>query len=66
MHPETECSCFVFSSNGQVILQLDTYGSATRKNTGQISQSLQFDERAAAQLKRLIEDAFPSLRSNDA
>jgi hypothetical protein len=62
VHAETECSSFIFKSDGQTYLQLDSYGSPGRERPGQISQSFQFDETAASQLKKLIRQAFPGLR----
>ena len=62
IHRPTECSASAFRANGRAYLQLDTFGSATRKQPGKTSQSLQFTEESAAELKRLIEEVFPQLR----
>jgi hypothetical protein len=62
VHSEAECSSFIFMSDGQSYLQLDSYGSPGRERPGQISQSFQFDEEAARQLQKLIRKAFPRLK----
>ncbi len=43
------------------ILQLETYGSSARRMPGKVSQTLQLDEAAARELKRIIERSFPNL-----
>lgn len=62
VHGPTHCSYTIFTRQGQTYLQLDTYGSATRKFKDKISQSIQFNVQSAKQLKRLIESAFPELK----
>ena len=63
LHEPTECLASIFTDReGRRVIQLDTYGSSQRKMPGKVSQALQFDERAASQLKDLIERAFPGLR----
>jgi len=55
----TVCLASVFSdAEGNSYIQLDTYGSNSRKIPGKMSQSIQFDAASAAQLKLLIETAF--------
>jgi hypothetical protein len=49
------------SSRGDRYLQLDTFGSTERQIPGKTSQSIQLNERSAAQLKILIERAFPGI-----
>lgn len=61
VHALTECAYSSFESGGRSYLQLDSYGKPGRKRPGQISQSFQFDEAAASQLKKIIEKAFPKL-----
>ncbi|MDQ0576685.1 hypothetical protein [Agromyces albus] len=41
------------------LLQISTYGSDERKESG-VSQTLQFDEQQARALVRAIEQVFPS------
>jgi hypothetical protein len=63
VHAETECTASVLNSTGgRRYLQLDTYGSGERKLKGKVSQSIQLSEQAAGQLKKLIEQTFPSLQ----
>jgi hypothetical protein len=40
-------------------LQLNTYGSADRQDVNTVSQTLQFDEASARQLKAMLESEFP-------
>lgn len=47
--------------DGARVLQLDTYGSPQRKDTGTISQSLQLDAERARELVKIIRQAFPSI-----
>ena len=62
VHGQVECGFSSFTArDGKRYLQLDTYGSAERQEMGKISQSIQFDEGSAAQLKALIEATFPRL-----
>jgi hypothetical protein len=63
-HPTTtSCSCCTIQGdNGKTYVQIETYGSPSRQFPGKVSQSIQFDEHAAAQLKRVIEEAFPHLK----
>jgi hypothetical protein len=49
----------VTDDDGNKFLQLDTYGSNSRKLAGKISQTIQFDRGAARQLKELIAPVFP-------
>jgi hypothetical protein len=62
VHGPTDCSYSIFTHGGETYLQLDTYGSATRKHPEKISQSIQLNRVSAKQLKKLIERAFPDLR----
>lgn len=62
VHGAVECSSVVFSKGGNRYLQLETYGSPTRKLKGKVSQSIQFNEASAKQLQRLIHRAFPDLK----
>jgi hypothetical protein len=62
VHKPTTCDFFVFlGSDGGRYLQIDTYGSEYRELTGKVSQSIQFNEQSAGQLKKLIEDSFPNI-----
>lgn len=61
IHDEVECGYAATIIEGQRILQLETYGSKNRKVPGTASQTLQFDRKGAAELKRIIERAFPGI-----
>jgi hypothetical protein len=61
LHDPVDCGYSIFEVGPTRILQLDTYGSTSRAMPGKVSQSLQFDERGAIELLRLIRMAFPSL-----
>lgn len=51
----------VHTSVGGVLLQLSTYGSDSRQSEKKVSQTLQLDERGAAELMRIIRLTFPNL-----
>ena len=48
----------VTDDKGKKHLQIDTYGSATRKITGKKSQSIRFSPEAIKQLKSLLKSEF--------
>ena len=62
IHKPVDCGFKVFAAQGQTILQLETYGSVDRQQRGTISQSIQLDEAAAAQLIDIVRRAFPHLK----
>jgi hypothetical protein len=49
------------ASDGRKYIQIVTLGSAAREFAGASSQTIQFDEKAAGQLKEIIENTFPRL-----
>ena len=60
---EVECFASDFiDEEGKRYLQLDTTGSSTKEKPGTIDQSVRFDEKAASQLKLLIQKVFPNLK----
>jgi hypothetical protein len=61
VHSVVECGYSIFDVDGTRYLQLDTFGSTERQIPGKTSQSIQLNERSAAQLKALIERAFPGI-----
>ena len=62
LHPtEAICGYWAGPVSGRQMLVLETYGSDERKQPGKTSQSLQLDALTAAQLKQIIEAAFPDL-----
>jgi hypothetical protein len=59
LHPTgLVCRYLAAYSDGQRILQLNTYGSEGRQNPDKLSQTLQFDERSARQLFDVLKDQF--------
>ena len=63
VHGPVECAYSLFTGpDGKPYLQLETFGSNERKLTGKTSQAIQLNEASAAELKKLIEQTFPSLR----
>jgi uncharacterized protein YgiB involved in biofilm formation len=45
-------------NNGRQYFQIDTYGNPDREATGQVSQSIQFDETFARELVRILQDVY--------
>jgi hypothetical protein len=60
-HTNVECGYAVVEFDGRNTLLLETYGSDQRAVPGKTSQSLLIDEEAAAQLMRLLAQAFPGV-----
>jgi hypothetical protein len=59
VHGEVDCAYSVFTDgHGRKYLQLETFGSPTRKLTGKTSQSMQFDESSLRELNRIIESVL--------
>lgn len=54
-HREVDCTYTIVEGR---YLQIDTYGSKTRKIPGKKSQSIRFAPEAIAQLKALLEKHF--------
>lgn len=61
VHKPVSCGWRTFSSDGETILQLDTYGSVERQIPNKISQSVQLNRNGAAVLLSLIRQTFPDL-----
>ena len=61
VHGDVECGSRVFSANGALYLQLDTYGSNERAIPGKVSQSIQLDRDGAEALAAILERAFPGV-----
>ncbi len=58
-HTEVECTYSIISDEqGHRYLQVDTYGSTSRKILGKKSQSIRFAPEAIEQLKALIQKYF--------
>jgi hypothetical protein len=59
--PHTEADCtysIVITRDGGKQLQLDTYGSSTRKLKGKKSQSIRLSAEAIGQLKSILAKQF--------
>jgi hypothetical protein len=59
--PHTDVDCtysIVTDDQGRRYLQIDTYGSTTRKIPGKKSQSIRFAPEAIEQLKSLLQQKF--------
>lgn len=61
LHGPVRCGYRHFTIDGEVVLQLDTYGSDVRAIPDKISQSIQLNHESARELIRIIAEAFPSL-----
>ena len=58
-HPtEVECGWLVVQNGGNRLLQLSTYGSDHRKSEKKVSQTIQLDAAAAAELRAIIDQVF--------
>jgi hypothetical protein len=58
-HTDAECTYSIIQSpDGSKFLQLDTYGSKSRKIPGKVSQSIRFSPRGLAQLKQILDQYF--------
>jgi hypothetical protein len=56
-HTEVECTYSIITDEeGHRCLQLDTYGSSTRKIPGKKSQSIRFAPEAIKQLKSILDE----------
>ncbi len=59
-HTHVEGTFSVVNQDGQRCLQIDTYGSSGRKIPGKKSQSIRFAPSALEQLRRILQEHFPS------
>jgi hypothetical protein len=57
------CKHTLVEGRGFTYLQLETSGSVERKTPGKVSQTLQLDASAAAELLALLTKTFPQLVS---
>jgi len=58
-HTEVDCTYSIVESNdGIKYLQVDTYGSASRKMPNKKSQSIRFSPEAIQQLRKIITSEF--------
>jgi hypothetical protein len=62
LHRPTRCLYSIVEAPGdERVVQLDTVGTAEREFTDKVSQSIQFDRKAAEQLIALFREAFPGI-----
>ncbi|MCM3572275.1 hypothetical protein M3172_03670 [Mesobacillus subterraneus] len=58
VHKEVQADYQVFEIKGKKYLQINSYGSATRKDVGKLSQSMQFNEDSIRQLINLLKETI--------
>jgi hypothetical protein len=58
VHGPADCTYSAFSEGGHRYLQLDTYGSESRKLKGKKSQTIQLNAEAALQLIEILRHEF--------
>lgn len=54
-HQSIEASYSIVEIDGERLLQIDTFGSATRQIPGKVSQSLQFGPEGIQALREILE-----------
>lgn len=54
VHKSASCTFTIFQEDNESYLQIDTYGSETRKMKGKKSQTLQFGPEGISQLKDIL------------
>jgi hypothetical protein len=59
LHTEVDCGYRFITIGGDILVQLETYGSDDRAIPGKISQSVQLDRAAAIELLSILRRAFP-------
>jgi hypothetical protein len=58
VHEEVNCTYSVFQEGNGNYLQIDTYGSRSRKLKDKKSQTIQFNEVALEQLRTILSEHF--------
>ncbi|QVY62602.1 hypothetical protein [Cytobacillus gottheilii] len=58
IHDEVEASYNVVRNNGEIYVQVNTYGSPERKIKGKVSQSIQFSSEVIMDLYEIINKDF--------
>lgn len=56
LHKECDSQIKLFKINDQAVLQIDTFGSSTKKETGKISQSIQIDENDILEIIKIYNE----------
>jgi hypothetical protein len=54
-----ECGYLTIETPAGPVLQLTTFGSSSRAIPGKASQTMQFDRKAALELREIIDRSFP-------
>ena len=63
IHDVVDCTyCSLDADDGKRYFLLDTYGSKSREMPDKVSQTIQLDKEAAAQLISILRETFPGLR----
>ncbi|WP_336056192.1 methionyl-tRNA formyltransferase [Nitratireductor sp. CH_MIT9313-5] len=50
LHDPVDAGLYLFEKDGRKLIQIDTFGRDSREMPNKVSQSLQFDAKAAEQL----------------
>ena len=58
LHEETEATYTVFENDGRTLLQLNSFGTKSRKNTDKKSQTILLDEIGAENLFKILKAEF--------
>jgi hypothetical protein len=58
LHDEVEAVYYFQERDGRRLLQISTFGRATRQEVGKVSQTFQLDEIAARELYGILKDRF--------
>lgn len=58
LHDEVDAKIFIQDYDGRKLLQISTYGRDSRQDRGKLSQTVQFDERAARELFSIMKSEF--------
>lgn len=54
VHEEVEATFHIFEQDGEIYLQLDTYGAAGRQIVGKVSQPIQLGKQGRNALRMLL------------
>jgi hypothetical protein len=58
LHDPISADVICFERDGRKLLQINTSGRKSREMPGKISQSIQLDEKSAAQLFQMLKEHF--------
>ncbi|WP_151720359.1 methionyl-tRNA formyltransferase [Gemmobacter serpentinus] len=56
LHDEVEATFHAFERDGELFLQIDTYGREGRKLAGKVSQSIQLGKEGRKALQQILND----------